>query len=118
MVKAKNEGYKRAFHVTSVTELELVAGRYRSVTKETKTFIDGPWRGTKKVPADNAVKHPETGAPQVAEILVQMGVEFACIPPSEAEFYWQKGNVKAGIRFTPDKVRPSPDQGQKARPKP
>jgi hypothetical protein len=118
MVRAKKKSCKRAFHVTSVLEYELVAGRYKTVTKETKTFIDGPWRGTKKVPADNAVKHPETGAPQVAEILVQMGVEFVCLPPADAEFYWQNGNIKAGTRFTPDKVKPSPDPGQKAHPKP
>jgi hypothetical protein len=117
MVRAK-KGCKRAFHVTSVTEFGMVGGHYRPTTTKTKTRIDGAWRGTIKVPAENAVKHPDTGLPQVAEILVQMGVEFARLPPGDAEFYWQNGDVRAGMRFYPDKVKPSPAPDQKDHPKP
>lgn len=74
--------------------------------------IDGCFRGTKRVPKENAVKHPKTGLLQLSELLVQVGVNLASIPVSDAEFYWQKGEIKAGMRFAPDKpvkIKPLPD---------
>lgn len=79
--------------------------------------IDGCFRGTRNVPPGNAVKHPITKGLQTAELLVQMGLGIASLPASEAEMYWQSGNVRPGNRFVPDKpskVKPPADPQQDA----
>lgn len=69
--------------------------------------LNGPYIGTTKKPKANAKKHPLTKEPQTTYVLVQhprrLYVEnIHAVPPSDVEFYWQKGQVKNG-RFRPDK---------------
>lgn len=117
MVRAKKGSKRGVFLLTeNVYDLSVYNecnerfGKWVTVTK--KITVDGCLRGTKVVPVSNAMKHPQTNLPQIAEVLVQLGTMIASLPPSEAEFYWQKGKLGAGRRFTPDKepkVKPAPD---------
>lgn len=114
MVKAK-KGSKRKTANRSVYDHTAPHRFYPSIKGEwveKAVPIDGCFRGTKKVPKENAVKHPKTGLPQLSEILVQIGVNIASLPASDAEFYWQKGEIRAGMRFVPDNgvaAKPLPD---------
>jgi hypothetical protein len=84
-------GYYTIDPVTGLYKAEEVAG----------DWICGCYRGTKKVNESNAKRHPRTGLPQRSEVLVQMGMEVPSLPPSEAEFFWQRGVLRTGNRFVP-----------------
>lgn len=84
--------------------------------------LDGPYIGTKRVPRANAKKHPVTGQPQTSYVLVkhprrEYNDNDHAVPPSDVEFYWQRGQLKNG-RFYPDKEEVSPPDPQPAQPTP
>ena len=114
MVKAK-KGSKWGKHRRTVLVIEH--GKYvrdekgnHKTTVQLGEPVNGCYRGTKKVPSANAVKHPETDAPQLSEVMVQIGQELASLPLSEAEFYWEKGELRPGNRFVPYKAVAKKDQ--------
>lgn len=112
MVKAK-KGSKRATASLVVFDATAPNRTYTHISGEwvtKKLPVIGALVGTKKVPKDNAMKHPLTGRPQTTELLVQVGRNIASLPISEAELYWQKGEIRSGMRFVPDKeVKPPVD---------
>lgn len=84
---------------------------WKTITETVK--LDGPYIGTKRVPKANAKKHPVTGQPQTSYVLVRHPrKEYLdnnhAAPPSDVEFYWQRGQLKNG-RFYPDKEVSPPD---------
>lgn len=93
---------------------QLTNGCLKWVPDRTPAPLNGPYIGTKKVPRDNARKHPVTGEPQTVYVWVQHPMKnyyenHHAVPPSDVEFYWQRGTVKNG-RFYPDKEVTPPDQ--------